>query len=428
MAFVYVARMIWTLVIACCLLPHVVMAAFSIARNDNLAVYWGQDSTGGQQSLRFYCNDDTIDVIPMAFLYVFFGEGGQPVMNFANICSEGSGTFPGTKLADCSFLATDIQHCQAKGKMVTLSLGGAGAQVGFSSDSQAAEFATTIWNMFLGGNGGMRPFGDAVLDGVDLDIENGSSSFYATFVNKLRSLSKGAPKQYYVTGAPQCPFPDQELSNALNNAFFDAIYVQFYNNFCENSAPAEFNLATWDQWAKTSPNPNIKIYLGAPSSPQAAGSGYVSSDTLASVALNAQKQFSSFGGVMLWDMDAARKNNHYDAAVKNAIRNRSGAPSSPTFSPNSTATPSSITPSSPNSTVTLSSSTPIFTVAPFSSRPSPPKPTANSSSATNVAPESSTPSPTAHSWTSAAAVTSVSRRHNGQPRLNGRFPPRDYFH
>jgi chitinase len=63
-------------------------------------------------------------------------------------------------------------------------------------------------------------------------------------------------------------------------------------------------LNTRDQWAKTkSSNRNIKVYfkLVAPASPQAAGSGYVSSGTLAKVALNAQKQFSSFGGVMLWD-------------------------------------------------------------------------------------------------------------------------------
>ena len=65
--------------------------------------YWGQDSAGDQQRLEpenihyfsgsltsvwrlsFYCNDDTIDVIPMAFLYIFFGEGGQPVIDFSNV-------------------------------------------------------------------------------------------------------------------------------------------------------------------------------------------------------------------------------------------------------------------------------------------------------------------------------------------------------
>jgi chitinase len=47
-------------------------------------------------------------------------------------------------------MASDIQQCQAKGKIITLSLGGATAKVGFTSDSQAASFASTIWNMFLG--------------------------------------------------------------------------------------------------------------------------------------------------------------------------------------------------------------------------------------------------------------------------------------
>jgi chitinase len=50
---------------------------------------------------------------------------------------------------------------------VTLSIGGATGDVGFTSDSQAKEFADTIWNLFLGGSSSMRPFGDATLDGYD---------------------------------------------------------------------------------------------------------------------------------------------------------------------------------------------------------------------------------------------------------------------
>jgi chitinase len=50
---------------------------------------------------------------------------------------------------------------------VTLSIGGASGDVGFTSDSQAEEFADTIWNLFLGGSSGMRPFGNAILDGYD---------------------------------------------------------------------------------------------------------------------------------------------------------------------------------------------------------------------------------------------------------------------
>jgi chitinase len=70
-------------------------------------------------------------------------------------------------MADCSFMSSQIKRCQDRGKIVTLSLGGAIAQVGFSTDSQARTFADKIWDMFLGGSGRRRPFGDAVLDGYE---------------------------------------------------------------------------------------------------------------------------------------------------------------------------------------------------------------------------------------------------------------------
>ncbi len=75
------------------------------------------------------------------------------------------GVFPGTQLPNCGFLASDIQTCQSKGKIVTLSLGGATGAAGFTSDTQASAFADTIWNLFLGGSSSTRPCGNAVLDG-----------------------------------------------------------------------------------------------------------------------------------------------------------------------------------------------------------------------------------------------------------------------
>jgi chitinase len=69
-------------------------------------------------------------------------------------------------LPDCTFLASDINDCQAKGKIVTLSIAGA-TSIALASDSQAEQFADTIWNLFLGGSSSLRPFGDAILDGYD---------------------------------------------------------------------------------------------------------------------------------------------------------------------------------------------------------------------------------------------------------------------
>ncbi|KAG7089660.1 hypothetical protein E1B28_011320 [Marasmius oreades] len=308
--------------------------AYDNSRSDNLAVYYGQNSYGAthgsdtanwQQGLSHYCQDDVINAFPIAFINVFFGAGGLPSLNMANTCnSNDDPTFPGSELPNCQFLQQDIQACQAKGKIVTLSLGGATGAATFSSDAQAQQFADTIWNLFLGGSSSTRPFGNAVLDGVDLDIEGGSSTGFVAFVNRIRSHANGASKKYYVTAAPQCPFPDAWLGPVINNAAFDAVYVQFYNNFCSVANPSSFNFATWDQWAKTqSPNKNVKVFVGAPASPTAAGSGYVDISALSGIIQQA-KQFSSFGGVMLWDASQAYANNRYDVAVKNLLTGTSG--------------------------------------------------------------------------------------------------------
>jgi chitinase len=47
----------------------------------------------------------------------------------------------------------------------------------------------------LGGSSDTRPFGDAVLDGVDLDIEGGSTTGYAAFVKQLRTHMDNAGKK-----------------------------------------------------------------------------------------------------------------------------------------------------------------------------------------------------------------------------------------
>jgi Glycosyl hydrolases family 18 len=66
---------------------------------------------------------------------------------------------------------------------------------------------------------------------IDLDIESGDPTGYAAFVNQLREHAKGGSKPLYITAAPQCPFPDTYIGAALNNAPFDAVYVQFCTVF-----------------------------------------------------------------------------------------------------------------------------------------------------------------------------------------------------
>lgn len=61
-----------------------------------------------------------------------------------------------------------------------------------------------------------------------------------------------------------------------------------------------------DYWARNvSPNPNVKVYIGAPASSTASGTGYVDSATLGSIATQMRNSFPSFGGVMFWDASQA---------------------------------------------------------------------------------------------------------------------------
>ncbi|KAH7098575.1 glycoside hydrolase [Auriculariales sp. MPI-PUGE-AT-0066] len=301
---------------------------FDLTRYDNVAAYWGQNSYGAanpndaanwQKSLDFYCNLGTMDMFPISFVTVANSTGGLPQIDLSNICNVPAGNpyFPGTQLLNCQFMASQITTCQSKGKALTISLGGATGLVSFSSDAQASAFADTIWNLFLGGSSSTRPFGAAVLDGVDI----GGNAYLISFVNRIRTLSNGASKKYYVTAAPQCPFPDGNLGTTIDGAAFDALFVQHYNNACGVSAAnsTAFNAGTWMYFAqKRSKNPNMKVFIGAPGSPSGGG-GYISAAALSDLATSLRKKFPSFGGVMYWDASQAYNNARFDSAIKNSL-------------------------------------------------------------------------------------------------------------
>ncbi|KAF7727519.1 Chitinase 1, partial [Apophysomyces ossiformis] len=297
---------------------------------------WGQNSYGAangndpanwQKPLAFYCDDDTVDVFPVSFVTKFFSTGGLPEINLANYCNtHDNASFPNSNLANCSALGDDIKYCQKRGKAVTISLGGATGGVGFSTQDQAVQFADIIWNLFLGGSSKTRPFGDAVLDGVDLDIEGGGANYYSDFLTALKAKFKTSDKKYYITAAPQCVYPDANLGATINAVGFDAIYVQFYNNPCglQTYTPGKgsnWNFGIWDYWARhISPNKDVKVYIGAPASSSAAGGGYIPLDRLKQVAVDMRNSFPSFGGVMFWDASQAYANNRIDVGIKQALK------------------------------------------------------------------------------------------------------------
>ena len=62
----------------------------------------------------------------------------------------------------------------------------------------------------------------AVMDGVDLDIEKGSHQYYTDFVREMRRLMNTDPsKQYFITAAPQCPFPDNWMGPEIQGTVLE---------------------------------------------------------------------------------------------------------------------------------------------------------------------------------------------------------------
>lgn len=253
-------------------------------------------------------------MIPIAFLN---GIKSPTLVNFAS-ASERCTTFPGSRLQRCPEIEEDIAACQAAGKTLLLSLGGATyTEGGFSGAEEAVAWADNVWAMFGPPQEGAsvnRPFGNAVVDGFDFDFESPTQNM-APFATRLRELidasAASSDRRYYLAAAPQCPFPDVAMNDILQAVPLDFVMVQFYNNHCGATSftprGGSFNFRTWDAWARSSPNPSAKVLVGVPGTPSAAGTGYVSGDQLQAI-IAYSRQYSSFGGVMVWDMSQLLSN------------------------------------------------------------------------------------------------------------------------
>ncbi|KAI9295140.1 glycoside hydrolase, partial [Neoconidiobolus thromboides FSU 785] len=296
------------------------LKAFNLTSKNNLVAYWGQNSYGNSEEahkdsherpMSDYCKDQTYDTIVISFLIKFNAEikNGHPVLNMGKHCSK---KFPNSLHPYCPEVAAGIKYCQNQGKKVLLSMGGYAGDYTLKDDESAKNFAQRVWDLYLGGKTDHRPFGEVALDGIDLDIEKGPPESYAVFSNKLKEIIDGQKeenkKEYFITAAPQCPFPDQYLKNVLEHGWLDAVFVQFYNNECAIGKDG-FNFATWDGWARfASKNKNVKIFLGAPGGPTAASSGYLNFQELEPIINEVKEKYPSFGGVMLWDISQADQN------------------------------------------------------------------------------------------------------------------------
>lgn len=270
-----------------------------------IAIYWGQN--GNEGTLTETCNTGRYSYVNIAFLNKF-GNGQTPEINLAGHCNPaGSG---------CTSISTGIQNCQKKGIKVMLSIGGGVGSYSLASRADAQNVANYLWNNFLGGSSTSRPLGSAVLDGIDFDIELGSTSYWDDLARYLSAFSNRGRK-VYLSAAPQCPFPDRFLGAALNTGLFDYVWVQFYNNPpCQYSSGNTQNLInSWNRWTSSTKG---AIFLGLPAATGAAGSGFIPASVLTSQILPVIKQSPKYGGVMLWSKYFDDRTG-YSSAIKSSV-------------------------------------------------------------------------------------------------------------
>ncbi|KNA08634.1 hypothetical protein SOVF_160890 [Spinacia oleracea] len=278
-----------------------IFASFKSSHSSQIVIYWGQN--GDEGSLIDTCNSGNYGTVILAFLSSF-GNGQTPVLNLAGHCD------PAT---NCGSLSTDIKACQQAGIKVLLSIGGGAGGYSLSSTDDANQVADYLWNTYLGGQSTSRPLGDAVLDGIDFDIESGDNRFWDDLARSLAGHNNGQ-KTVYLSAAPQCPFPDASLNTAIDTALFDYVWVQFYNNPpCQYDNTADNLLSAWNQWISVQAG---QVFLGLPASTDAANSGFIPTDVLTSQVLPTIKGSAKYGGVMLW---SKAYDNGYSSAIKGSV-------------------------------------------------------------------------------------------------------------
>uniref|UniRef100_A0A0D9WEC1 GH18 domain-containing protein n=1 Tax=Leersia perrieri TaxID=77586 RepID=A0A0D9WEC1_9ORYZ len=246
-----------------------------------VVVFWGRNKDEG--SLKEACDTGLYTTVIISFLSAF-GHGsykldisGHPV----------------------SAVGADIKHCQSKGILVLLSIGGQGGEYSLPSSQAAADLHDYLWNAFLpGGRQGIpRPFGDAVVDGVDFFIDQGSTEHYDELARLLFAHNK-----YYkgrlgvmLTATVRCGYPDQRLQAALATGLFSWIHVKVFGD----------GRCTWgrrdslEKWAAA--YPDSKIFVGIVVSPEQDRDAYMSHKDLYFDVLQFVNKLHNYGGVMVWD-------------------------------------------------------------------------------------------------------------------------------
>ncbi|KAK4444831.1 glycoside hydrolase superfamily, partial [Podospora aff. communis PSN243] len=275
---------------------------FNPRSKTNIAAYFGQSAATGRTSLLAQCSDLNQDIIILGFLTaISYNSSPFPRLELSASCPNAPTPLmtqfaPG--LAHYPLLEEEIRLCQLRyGKKVMMSLGGRDKVLELRSESEARGFADLVWGLFgpVGSvDGGLRPFGAAVIDGIDLDKSDGRPAYWDVFGAQLRArFAQDKSKDYFLSAAPQCAFPDTSipLGYLLQCNF---VWPQFFNSpRCEISSDGFLDtLALWSRALSSGVSPlrdasahSTRFLVGLPSREAAAGSDPLGPSDQVSVAL-----------------------------------------------------------------------------------------------------------------------------------------------
>ncbi|KAI8616937.1 glycoside hydrolase superfamily [Chytriomyces sp. MP71] len=229
------------------------------------------DSTLYQKDLAYYCNTGYFDTINLAFLNLWGGAQNTFTITFGgfstpNYVTDGTYVYKGDGKESNSAevvrsyanLGKDIQTCQKRGTKVVISLGGDKVSAYTFSAGDGKRYAQLFYDMFLEGNGPVRPFGTGVvLDGIELDVEKNPnypavSSWTPEMIDLVNGLRALSPKTILAI-VPQCYLGDSNFGGTDQNVGavipavadkLDYLIIQYYNNpTC--SYPFNFNYNAW---------------------------------------------------------------------------------------------------------------------------------------------------------------------------------------
>uniref|UniRef100_K3ZL85 GH18 domain-containing protein n=1 Tax=Setaria italica TaxID=4555 RepID=K3ZL85_SETIT len=227
---------------------------------EDLTIFWGRNRDEG--SLREACDTGTYTMVIISFLSVF-------------------------------------GH-------VLLSVGGDGDRYSLPTARAARDLVDHLCHAYLGGGrrGVPRPFGDAVLDGVDLYVDHGGSANYDVLARRLAWYRYGyggeKANAVLLTATPRC-MGDGGVDAALATGLFGA----------STSADKRFFYGSWLGW--TERFQEAKVYVRLPAAPDAASDGWVEPKAVAMEMMPLVQETPNYGGVMLW-------NRYYDKRNRYGLR------------------------------------------------------------------------------------------------------------